>query len=506
MSVQHPTSLGIGTITTPSTLVIREGEDYLLEEDVQLPYKLVRNLGHGHSANVEMVEDINTGSVFARKVFPIRGSRTGARHIFDNEIKIIRRLAPHHHIIRIFATYVAKREVGLILYPVADSGDLYTFLQDFNEEKAAHLVQPEKNRVLESSFGCLASGLAFMHCQKIRHKDIKPQNILVHKGSLIYTDFGYSLDHSAISGSTTTGTPNAFTRKYCAPEVSEYGPRNSKSDIFSLGCVFLDILFVLHEELISPGPSKSYQEILENCQLGSSLQGLSPLGMITFNMLLPRPDKRPSAEDITFGLARDEPDRFCAQCKVDVRLEPQQMLLPPAFTGSLPPGSIPRDQRTPHHVSGKPSDVSQNYAGDYGSRDSDPVLTQWHPCSPTNVDMDAVDHFYNEVPPWSTVNSIPRNRRPRINEAPHKPYVCNLLNCYRNGEGYTTRSDLERHQRSPHNMRTFYKCASETCRNREHTWPYLENFKQHVHRMHQEENEEDLVRRCEFRQISMNIV
>ncbi|KAF2473709.1 kinase-like protein, partial [Lindgomyces ingoldianus] len=231
-------------------LVIREGDDYSCEADAQLPYKLVRNLGHSHSANVEMVEDVNTGTVFARKVFPIYGSCSERKHIFDNEIKIIQRLAPHHHVIRVFATYVAKREVGLILYPVADGGDLGTFLQDFKEAKAAQLVQPEKTKVLESSFGCLASGLAFMHRQKIQHKDIKPQNILIHKGSIIYADFGYSLDHSAIGRSTTTGMPQAFTRKYCALEVSNYSPRNSKSDIFSLGCVFLEILFVLYKELV----------------------------------------------------------------------------------------------------------------------------------------------------------------------------------------------------------------------------------------------------------------
>lgn len=139
-----------------------------------MPYKLIRNLGHGYSATVEIVEDVNTGSVFARKVFRFYGSRNDRKRIFNNEIKIIRRLTPHHHVIRVFATYVAKREVGLILHPVANGGDLKTFLQDFKEANVTQLVQPEKTKILESSFGCLANGLAFMHYQKIRHKDIKP--------------------------------------------------------------------------------------------------------------------------------------------------------------------------------------------------------------------------------------------------------------------------------------------------------------------------------------------
>ena len=484
MTAQHPTFFQTSTTATPSTLLIREGEDYLLEEDYQLPYKLVRNLGHGHSANVEMVEDINTGSVFARKVFPIRGFRTESRHIFDNEIKIIRRLAPHHHIIRIFATYVAKREVGLILYPVADSGDLYAFLQDFNEAKAAHLVQPETNRVLESSFGCLASGLAFMHRQKIRHKDIKPQNILVHQGSLIYTDFGYSLDHSAIVGSTTTGAPNAFTRKYCAPEVSDYGPRNSKSDIFSLGCVFLDILFVLHDEPISPDPRKSYHEILENSQLRSSLQSSSPLGMITSNMLLPRPDERPSAEDVTFGIEKYEPGRFCAQCRVGVRLEPQQMLdalVPPAFTDPLPPRSTNRDQTTPHHVSEIPSNVSRIYTGDSGFSYTYPVSPRLRPYSPTNVDM-GNDHS-RPIINSANLNHISNdNSTPRTNEAPYRSYMCNVPHCKQNSTDFRSSAKLMRHANNVHarprapasaytRSRAPTSVRRKKCGNREKLWP-----------------------------------
>src|SRR2546429_6939391 len=99
------------------TLIIEEGKDYFLEPGYELPYRLRRSLGHGHSGNVEEVEDIHTGAVFARKTIRIYGPRHNneRRRIFDNEIKIIRNLSNHHHVVRVFATYVAKREVGLTL-------------------------------------------------------------------------------------------------------------------------------------------------------------------------------------------------------------------------------------------------------------------------------------------------------------------------------------------------------------------------------------------------------
>lgn len=99
--------------------------------------------------------------------------------------------------------------------------------------------------VIRQGFGCLASGLAFMHRKRIRHKDVKPQNILVHQGTFIYTDFGYSFDSNDFPRSTTEGMPDYLTRRYSAPEVLEHGERNSKSVVYSLGCVFLDMLSAL---------------------------------------------------------------------------------------------------------------------------------------------------------------------------------------------------------------------------------------------------------------------
>lgn len=297
-------------------IYIEEGKDYFLDDNEELPYRLVRNLGHGHSALVEEVVDQYTGSVFARKVFRVNCSRTERRRIFANEIKIIRRLARHHHIVRVFATYISRRETGLILSPVASQGDLESFLIDFRDGKCSE----SSMYTLISAFGCLASGLLFMHTQHVRHKDIKPRNILIHQNSVIFTDFGYSLDHSTETGSTTTGRPQALTKKYCAPEVSEWEPRNAKSDIFSLGCVFFEIYASIGFcEML--GTNEPYHERITELQglvrgsLGPVNSWFKTIADLTCRMIGASPEQRPPARDIAMELWTHYRGHFCPQCR-----------------------------------------------------------------------------------------------------------------------------------------------------------------------------------------------
>ncbi|KAF2260459.1 kinase-like protein [Lojkania enalia] len=288
-------------------ILIEEGKDYLLEPGNELPYRLIRSLGHGHSGNVEEVED--------------------RRRIFDNEIKIIRNLASHHHIIRIFATYVAKREVGLILQPVADDGDLDAFLDRFREDAEESeatdgriIAHQAKIFILQRAFGCLASGLEFMHQLKVRHKDVKPRNILIHRGLVLYTDFGYSLDSSQSNHSTTAGRPDFLTRRYSAPEVLDHESRNSRSDIFSLGCVFIEMLSVLEMDLeIDQGLCFGEDIDRFHCELGkckskTSTGFLADLSEICVSMTYREPSSRFTASQVLAGIQRS-PAYFCEQCQ-----------------------------------------------------------------------------------------------------------------------------------------------------------------------------------------------
>lgn len=80
-----------------------------------------------------------------------------------------------------------------------------------------------------------------------------------------------------------------------------------------------------------------------------------------------------------------------------------------------------------------------------------------------------------------------------------KPYKCDIPHCLRL-EGFITVNDLNRHKKSVHKIELAittksFRCASPRCKAPGKLWPRLDNFKQHLKRMHKDENVENLIAR-----------
>jgi serine/threonine protein kinase len=155
------------------------------DSDIVVAYRHMKMLGHGNSGAVEEVTDLATGKSYARKTFMLRGStrkKEEAKRVFHNEVKIILGLGGHHHMIRVHTAYVTFTVLGILLEPVARGGDLEEYLADYEQSLQSTTTQDPRivamTAILQKGFGCLAAGLAFMHKQRVRHKDIKLRNIL----------------------------------------------------------------------------------------------------------------------------------------------------------------------------------------------------------------------------------------------------------------------------------------------------------------------------------------
>jgi serine/threonine protein kinase len=219
-------------------------------------------------------------------------------------------------------SYTDPKCFAIIMSPVADS--------NMSAYMSLATDSADKRSTLRTFFGCLTNGLQYLHGLKIRHRDIKPENILVQGDRVLLSDFGIALDWEHLSRSTTTADC-AKSPVYCAPEVAQYQKRNSSSDIWSLGCVFLEMVTVLKGKTVEAmrtyfkdrndhyrfygniDTSKEWIEMLRH--LGSDMDN-EPLNWVG-RMLDQNPESRPTAlalfADINCTLV-DASVLFCRSC------------------------------------------------------------------------------------------------------------------------------------------------------------------------------------------------
>lgn len=85
----------------------------------------------------------------------------------------------------------------------------------------------------------IASGLSAAHQNRIIHRDVKPQNIIMSRdGKVKVTDFGIA----KVADSTTVTTTAAGSVHYISPEQARGGYSDEKSDIYSLGITMYEML------------------------------------------------------------------------------------------------------------------------------------------------------------------------------------------------------------------------------------------------------------------------
>ncbi|KAK8014280.1 hypothetical protein PG990_007576 [Apiospora arundinis] len=193
---------------------------------------------------------------------PRRGPDRREREEVLNEIRLMRQ-NQHRHIVVYVASfedscytdgpfskrrptpgYHSNHRIGIAMYP-AGKYNLKQYMHEIpilNEEETSIRV-----KALHGFFGCLSQALTYIHNKEhyVKHKDIKPENILVdHFHQPILTDFGLSVQYDRESETQSDGKTRQ-TKRYAPPEADEGIPREWRYDVFSMGCVFLEMVAVL---------------------------------------------------------------------------------------------------------------------------------------------------------------------------------------------------------------------------------------------------------------------
>lgn len=222
--------------------------EYDVKEEKDVPLRVEKVLGHSATALVESV--MCRRIRLARKT--IRCNRRLTREDAINEVEHLQRLR-HRHIVRVVGTYTLRRDLAILLYPAAD-WDLDEFMDETVQSRIGSDAELEprdtsKLQALITFIGCLAKTVVFLHDNNVKHMDIKPKNILVRniprtrpsEFRIYIADFGIARAYQS-AAEVETDSPTSYTRTYAAPEVVQQDKRGFSADVFSLGCVFAEML------------------------------------------------------------------------------------------------------------------------------------------------------------------------------------------------------------------------------------------------------------------------
>ncbi|MFD0313070.1 serine/threonine-protein kinase [Streptomyces flavalbus] len=212
----------------PTDLVGRQVAGYRIEEEI----------GHGGMAVVYRARDLRLDRTVALKLLaPELARNTTFRLRFTRESRVAAAL-DHPHIVPVF-------EAG------ETEGLLYIAMRYVPGSDLRHLLDrdgPLPPGTALRIAAQIASALDAAHEHGLVHRDVKPGNVLVARGTdsdhpehVYLTDFGLTKKSLSLTGLTTVGQ-FVGTLDYVAPEQISGRPVDGRCDVYALACVVHELL------------------------------------------------------------------------------------------------------------------------------------------------------------------------------------------------------------------------------------------------------------------------
>ena len=194
-------------------------------------YEVIRSIGEGGMANVYLAYDTILDRNVAVKV--LRGDLSG-------DEKFVRRFQRE----ALSASSLAHPNI-VEMYDVGEDNGVYFIVMEYIEGKTLkQLLKKRGTLTLSESIDImlqLTDGMAHAHDSYIIHRDLKPQNIMIKDdGQIKITDFGIAM---ALNATQLTQTNSVMGSVHYLPPEQASGKRcTTKSDIYSMGIIFYELL------------------------------------------------------------------------------------------------------------------------------------------------------------------------------------------------------------------------------------------------------------------------
>ena len=252
-------------------------------------YEICKLIGKGNYGKAYLVKSLEDNNLYVNKIIDMSQFTKEQLESALHEAEILKSLQ-HPNIIRCIDFFVDDKKLCLVT-EYADLGDLSKII---------------KYQILSGYFFCeeiilnwfvqLCFAIKYIHSKNILHRDLKLSNIfLTSKGNIKLGDFGIAkiLTSKDDLAKTLVGTPY-----YLSPELCLKKPYNHKSDIWSLGCILYEMMYLKHAfEADSIG--ELVMNILEgNYNLKINAGFNEDVINLLKSILVIDANKRPSIEDI----------------------------------------------------------------------------------------------------------------------------------------------------------------------------------------------------------------
>ena len=194
-------------------------------------YEIIKSIGEGGMANVYLAYDTILDRNVAIKV--LRGD-------LANDEKFVRRFQRE----ALSASSLSHPNI-VAMYDVGEDDGLYYIVMEYVEGKTLkQLLKKRGSLTLSEAIDImlqLTDGMAHAHDSYIVHRDLKPQNIMIQDdGQIKITDFGIAM---ALNSTQLTQTNSVMgSVHYLPPEQAAGKGTTIKSDIYSMGIIFYELL------------------------------------------------------------------------------------------------------------------------------------------------------------------------------------------------------------------------------------------------------------------------